>query len=623
MENRRKPKNVEDIIKKYGVQSISTDAAHDVLDDDSFAPPVEKPPRSEEPKKAPAPEPPKKNFTVTIPDDDLSVTQELPEDFEEQVQNAYVHRAEESLPFIPEPESYDEPVSYTEPEGYDSSESYDTTESYDMPEASDEPGDYSDSPDSFFIPDTAYYTGIFADDGAPHVHEAPQALKDAPYDEERGRYFIDDVPEKKEGAFTRFLKFLFPWKGDRTGEIIRKIIFLTALVILIVSASILIPSLVEDWRAGQTDTAVSDLYHKAGDEESIKEAEQLLGGPLPQGILPEFALLYANNQDVVGWLSVPDTELDYPIARAQDNDYYFHRNYYKEKTRYGVPFMDFRCEYNPLSENTVIYGHHMNNGTVFSALDTYKTLDGYKKHPVIKFNTLYERHEWQVFAAFITNAYAVDDDGYTFNYMINSFADENDFNGFIDAVQKRSVFATGVEVTYGDKLLTLQTCSHEFSDARLVVVARMVNEGDPEVDVDAAFENPNPIYPLAYCNKYGITYNCGPDDRWYPAGSSEQEPETETTTTEAVTTAPTTTTTTAPTTTEGATTTTTKPTTTTTTRPTTTTTTTRPTTTTTKPTTTTPTTEPTTTITEPEPTEPPHTTQTPEPEPPTPGGEEE
>lgn len=573
MENKKRPQSVEDIIRKYGVQSISTEAANDIMNEDSFSKPPEKPAgRCAEHKNLAEEKKPKKKFTVNIPEEELFSTQELPDDFDEQVQTAYMREAEEAASAQAAEESNYLPEEYADLS--------------DSPELSEVP-ELQDMSDSYFIPDTAYYTGIFAENGEPVVHEVPQTLEGVESEDERDRYFIDRADGEKTNFFVRFLKFLFPWKGDRTSEIIRKIIFLVALIVLIISGSVLVSNKLEDLRAGRNDADIAALHN--GDA-NVEEAEKLFGGPLPDGILPEFAMLYAQNQDVVGWLHVEGTDLDYPIARAQDNDYYFHRNYYKEETRYGVPFMDYRCGYNPLDENTVIYGHHMNNGTVFSSLDAYKTLDGYKKHPIINFDTLYERHEWQVFGAFITNAYKSDDDGYTFNYMINSFADENDFNGFVDAVKKRSVFTTDVEVTYGDKLLTLQTCSHEFGDARLVVVARMVMPGDPEVDVNAAAENPNPIYPLAYCKKFGLPYNVKPEDRWYPANESAQGSETQDETTEEVTTAPTTATTTAPSTTLPTTTATatTKPTTTTTTSSATTTT--RPTTT-TKPTTTT-TTEP-------------------------------
>lgn len=567
MENRRKPKSVEEIIQKYGVQSISTDAKNNA-NDDGFMQPAAKPPRKGTPSPKAQPPKTKEKFTVTIPGDEPE-TVEASQDTAE-IEDDFVREMRRDV---------------------------EAELAKNAPADSDK-----DSLDSFFIPDTAFYIG--SEDENNKQREIPDWVKNPINQDDFDDYA--DGQESNDNIFMRIVKFIVPWKGDSAGEIIRKILFFVALIVLIVSASVLFSSKIEDSHASQTDAAVSDLYHNS-DEADIEEAEKILGGELPGGILPEFAMLYAQNQDVVGWLTINGTKVDYPIARAQDNDYYFHRNYYKEKTRYGVPFMDYRCGHDPLSTNTVIYGHHMNNGTVFSGLDAYKNLDGYKQHPVINFNTIYERHEWQVFAAFITNSYKDDDGGYFFDYMVPEFAGEDDFNGFVHAVKRRSLFNTNVDVTYGDKLLTLQTCSHEFDGARLVVVARMVKEGDPQVDVNSATVNPNPVYPWVYCNKYGVSYNFEPEDHWVSALSGGQEPSTTQSTEEVTTTAETTTavtTTAAQTTSTTKATTTTRPTTTTT-RPTTTTT--RPTTTTTRPTTTT-TTKPTTTTTKPTTTTEPETT---------------
>lgn len=504
MENGKKPKSVEEIILKYGVQSISTEAANDILDEEGFMNPPE--PQQAQKKGGEAAAKTKKKFVVNIPESEMEATQELPADLQ-----AYS-------------------TSVGKPGQAQAAQT----------DAAEETGRL-DTPETYFIPDAVYYTDT---DNDRYEDEEQEILTG---DGGNRSYYAGEAVQK-ENLFVRFFHFLLPWKGDRIGEIIRKIIFLAAVVTLIVSASILLPRLIEDWQAGRTDSAVAALYHNNGDEAAIKQAEEILGGPLPAGLLPEFALLYANNQDIVGWVSVPDTVLDYPIARSQDNTYYLNHDYYKKSSRYGVPFMDYQCGIQPLKTNTVIYGHHMNNGTVFSALDNYKTLAGYQKHPVIDFNTLYERHKWKVFAAFITNDNPDDDNGYHFNYMVNEFADENDFNGFIQGVQERSLFLTDIDVAYGDKLLTLQTCTHEFNNARLIVVARMVREGeDPGVDVSSARENPNPRYPQAYYTKHGMLNPFGTDGRWYPSettvpATTAAPPTTSSTT--GVTTAPTTTTTT-------------------------------------------------------------------------------
>ena len=566
MPNEKRRKSVDEIIAKYGVQSISTEAANDILFDEEFARTIRP---AAEPKDTPPP------FREEAPAREI-------EDLRKAEQ-------EEQVKETPRRTSH-----YTLPENYQAKSAYDEEE------ADGEEGDFSflSSDDDYVIPNSAYYTQPMGD-----KYSGRGLREDMDFDmQEDG----EEVPSANYGGhderpnwFIRFLRFFIPWKGDGIGEIIRKIIFLVALVSLIVSASILVPAWYEDWKAGQTDNQVSALYRDGSDEEKIKQAEAILGKSLPAGILPEFALLYANNQDIAGWVTIPDTLVDYPIAKAQDNKFYLTHDYYKNNTRYGVPFMDYDCGIQPMGDNTVIYGHHMNNGTVFSGLDAYRTVEGYQKHPVINFNTIYERRQWKVIGAFLTNSDPADDNGYQFDYRVKSFVDEADFNGYLQGVKERSLFTTNVDVTYGDKLLTLQTCAHDFHEARLIVVARMVRDGeDAAVDVTGAQTNPNPRYPQVYYNNKGILnpFSAG---GWVPGGAEQQITTTVpvTTTTPEVTTTPTTTAgTTKPTTTA-------PHTTTTTTRPTTTTT--KPTTTTTKPTTTT--TKPTTTTSKPTTTEPPVT----------------
>ena len=482
MPNEKRRKSVEEIIAKYGVQSISTDAVNDIPVDEEFI----RPGHAAKNRKNSS-----LHFRNEAKPHDLEDTQEIDVTAQEQTDRQQ-YASQFRLP-----ENYDAEPVY--------SEDGETVEDGFLPEN-----------DEYIIPNFTDGTAALQDRYRDELDfEIPS------YEEEEPDYDDSRRQVKRQNWMIRFLRFFIPWKGDGIGEIIRKIIFIVAFITLIVSGSILIPTLYEDWKAGKTDQQVAALYHNGSDEEKIKQAETILGKALPDGILPEFALLYANNQEITGWVTIPDTLVDYPIAKAQDNQYYLSHDYYKNQTRYGVPFMDFNCAVQPLGENTVVYGHHMNNGTVFSGLDVYRTLEGYQKHPVVTFNTIYERHQWKVIGAFITNSEAKDDNGYYFDYTVKNFLDEADFNGYLQGVKERSFFSTNVDVTYGDKLLTLQTCNYEFNNARLIVVARMVRDGeDAAVDVSGVQTNPNPRYPQAYYNKKGIM-NPFSTGGWIP-GTGEQ-----------------------------------------------------------------------------------------------------
>ncbi len=235
----------------------------------------------------------------------------------------------------------------------------------------------------------------------------------------------------------------------------------------------------------------------------------------PAGLQLKYAKLYAQNQDFVGYLSAEGVNLSLPVVQADDDDYYLKKNFYGKTTKYGCPFVTHLNNIDPLDQNTVIFGHHMNNGTVFGALDAYKTVDGFKKAPVITFNTLYKDYQWKVIAAFITNAEAKDDNDYIFRYYFTSLSTEDRFSAYLNELSQRSLYDTGVDVLPTDKLLTLSTCSHEFDEARFVVVARLVRQGESDsVDTSLATVNSNPRYPQAYYDKKGKTNPYKDASRW-------------------------------------------------------------------------------------------------------------
>lgn len=222
----------------------------------------------------------------------------------------------------------------------------------------------------------------------------------------------------------------------------------------------------------------------------------------PPNLQLKYAKLYATNQDFVGYLSAEGVGLNLPVVQTTDDEKYLSKNFYGQSTKYGCPFVTHFNNIETLDTNTVIFGHHMNDGTVFGALDKYKTIDGFKKAPVITFNTLYQDYKWKVIAAFITNAYEEDDNGFVFRYYFTSLSTEERYAAYLNELMQRSLYDTGVDVLPSDKILTLSTCSHEFEDARFVVVARLVRQGESEeVDVSRASVNSNPRYPQAYYDK--------------------------------------------------------------------------------------------------------------------------
>lgn len=235
----------------------------------------------------------------------------------------------------------------------------------------------------------------------------------------------------------------------------------------------------------------------------------------PRGLQLKYARLYATNNEFAGYLEAPGINMSLPVVQTTDDEAYLNKNFYGKSTKYGCPFVSYLNRLEPLDYNTVIFGHHMNDHTIFGALDNYKTLAGYKKSPTIAFNTLYRDYTWKVFAVFITNAVAQDDNGYVFNYYFTALPTDEQKAAYLNELKQRSLYDTGVDVQPGDPLLTLSTCSHEFDDARLVVVARLVRNGEnAAVDTGKAALNSNPRYPQVYYDKKKLNNPYANAQRW-------------------------------------------------------------------------------------------------------------
>ncbi len=194
------------------------------------------------------------------------------------------------------------------------------------------------------------------------------------------------------------------------------------------------------------------------------------------GILPEYADLYEKNDDIVGWIRIPDTRINYPVMQTKDDmEYYLHRDFNGNEDVNGLPFLDARCDVEKPSTNLLIYGHSMNSGAMFAGLADYKDYEFYQAHKKVYFDTMRERGEYEVVAVFQSRVAYVDE--VTFRYYNFIQADtQEEFDSFISAVKKLSYYDTGVDVEYGDELLTLSTCDREITDGRLVVLAKKCDE---------------------------------------------------------------------------------------------------------------------------------------------------
>lgn len=187
-------------------------------------------------------------------------------------------------------------------------------------------------------------------------------------------------------------------------------------------------------------------------------------------ILDRFTELYEQNNDLGGWVTIDGTDVNYPVMFTPENpEKYIHLSFSKKESTSGVPFIGADCTIQPRSDNIVLYGHHMKNGSMFATIVKYQDKDFWREHPLIHFSTLYDEGDYEVFAALATDVREAKElRCYTF---LNA-RDEVDFQDFIDGIRGAALYETGVEVCYGDVLLTLSTCAYHTNDGRFVILAK-------------------------------------------------------------------------------------------------------------------------------------------------------
>lgn len=315
----------------------------------------------------------------------------------------------------------------------------------------------------------------------------------------------EDINEK---WIKKFAKGIFPVKGDGVFEVIRKIIFLAAIIVFIGAGIMLASTLIQSRKAVEMqnsmreiiETTVATTIDENGNVQTVpptKEEEEQHNSEVVES--------FKDVEDYVGYLEVAGCEIFDPVVQGEDNEYYLKNNIYGEQNKAGALFMDYRCTVTPeyTSPNLVIYGHNQEDGTMFGRLKYYKVdysrtdpnANFYKYNPVIKFNSEFETGEYLIYGFFVTNALEnQDSNGEVFHYhdYIETLNDEYTFNWYQGEVHKRNQIISPVDVVYGDKLLVLSTCSNEFTESRFVVFARKLREGESVSDYDFSETRLNP-----------------------------------------------------------------------------------------------------------------------------------
>jgi sortase B len=239
------------------------------------------------------------------------------------------------------------------------------------------------------------------------------------------------------------------------------------MMVFVGAAGVLANHYVEGWRA---EKALSGLEPVNIEFEDLQTDKGIVAG--------KYAGLYTANPDIIGWLKIEDTHINYPVMQTQnDPEFYLRRDFKKEYSLSGTPFMDAASDIFVPTCNWMIYGHHMKDGTMFKDLVKYADYKFYQDHKYITFDTIYKDGQgtYEVVAAFYAEVLDAESNEFKY-YQYAGITTETQLKEYVKGVKKMSEYDTGVNVAYGEQLITLSTCNYHVRDGkgRFAVVAKRI-----------------------------------------------------------------------------------------------------------------------------------------------------
>ncbi|MGG0740985.1 class B sortase [Niallia taxi] len=173
------------------------------------------------------------------------------------------------------------------------------------------------------------------------------------------------------------------------------------------------------------------------------------------------------NQEIVGWLTIADTKIDYPILQTTNNDYYLTHNYKNEVSKEGSIFMDYRNSTDTKEKQTILYGHEMKNGSMFGELKKFLDLEFLSQHKRFSYQTNAASYEVELFSVYATTT--------SFDYLKTEFSSDADYKEYLQTISDKSIYDSNVSISEQDQIITLSTCSNlsDPNDGRLVVHGKL------------------------------------------------------------------------------------------------------------------------------------------------------
>lgn len=278
----------------------------------------------------------------------------------------------------------------------------------------------------------------------------------------------------------------------KKGSIIQTVILVIAIICFLGSGGYLLNYYITGWKAEQK---ISDLKALIIDDavfdtlaEGETEAEDVVR------VNPRYQRLLEANSDFIGWVSIKDTDLSYPVMYTPDDpEKYLHLNFDQEYEYSGLPFVDSNCSVQPPGTNIIIYGHNMKNKTMFSVLESYKDQEFYNTHKYVTFDTIYGDGVYEIVYVILSKAYSANSSAFKYYTFIQSDT-EDEFENFMDQFRKLQIYDTGLEGEFGDQFITLSTCEYSQNDGRIALIARKIDSIPQETQSETT-DSSNDVLP--------------------------------------------------------------------------------------------------------------------------------
>ncbi|MDO4862965.1 MAG: class B sortase [Ruminococcus sp.] len=354
-----------------------------------------------------------------------------------------------------------------------------------------------------------------------------EAWANTPHTEPRMHQDVKKKKKKKKKPKTlgQKLRGLFPEKGDKPLEIVRKFVFLGSLVAIVVCGYMVGDYYLDLWRSRMEYSNIDDIYRTYTPIITSVEEEKNIDDKY-YDLLPGAKKLLDINPDTIGYMTIPTVDGDpivaLPVVQAKDNSKYLNTNFKGENSRAGALFLDWRNSFDIVedhrlveknSDNLIVYGHNMADESMFGTLKYYRRNENYyESHPIIEFNSNYEQYTYKIFSFFLLDAEDDTDTEYDCWNTLN-FDDEEEFYDFVNEAKRRTLRTNDVDVKYGDPLLTVSTCNTDVigdERGRLILMARRVRPGE---DLYEGTKNSKANTNIKWPNVY---YEQHPNEKYDP-----------------------------------------------------------------------------------------------------------